>query len=186
MSRLDSKKKGKMKVKPLNSRNLELLSCERWMTLEVHTVKPLDCVAHARALLEEHRINELPVVKDGMLVGIVTDRDLRDAFDSVTTSAKLAGAVEPVPQTPDAIPVEAVMTRNVITLAPHSSVVNAAVVMRRERIGSVPIVDGGCLAGIVTRSDVLDAFVSRENGRRERADQAVPTKRKVPKRETTR
>ena len=154
----------------------EPLICERWMTMEVRTVKPLDSVAHARALLEEHRINQLPVVKDGVLIGIVTDRDLRDAVNSVTTSAKLAGTFEPVPRTGDEIPVEAVMTRNVITLAPHSTVISAAMVMRRERIGSVPIVEGDRLTGILTRSDILDAFVSRENGGGERGEQAATTR----------
>ena len=171
MSRVDFNKRGNVTENPLNSMKQEPLICERWMTMKVRTVKPLDSVAHARALLEEYRINQLPVVKDNVLVGIVTDRDLRDAVNSVTTSAKLAGTIEPVPRTGDEIPVEAVMTRNVITLAPHSSVVSAAIVMRRERIGSLPIVEGGRLAGILTRSDVLDAFVSRENGRRAREDQ---------------
>jgi acetoin utilization protein AcuB len=166
MSRLDSEKRAKVRDNPHNSRTQEPLICARWMTARLRTVKPLDSVAHARAVLEEHRINQLPVVKNGMLVGIVTDRDLRDA---VTTSAHLAGTVEPVPQAPDEIPVEAVMTHNVITLAPHSTIVTAAELMRRERIGSVPIVDRHTLAGIVTRSDILEAFVWRENGRSERA-----------------
>jgi acetoin utilization protein AcuB len=145
------------------------LICGDWMTAKVQTVKPLDSVAHARALIEEHRINQLPVVKDGVLVGIVTDRDLRDALNVVTTSANAAGTVEPVPRTPEQIPVEAVMTHNVMTLSPHSSVVAAAELMRRQRIGSVPIVDGHPLAGIITRSDILKAFVARENSRSARS-----------------
>ena len=140
----------------------DALSCDYWMTTKVHTVKPRDSVAHARALLEEYRINQLPVVKDGVLAGIVTDRDLRDAVNAVTTSAKLAAAVEPIPDTPDEIPVEAVMSANVLTLAPDRTLVAAAELMRRERIGSVPILDGHTLAGIITRSDILKAFVARE------------------------
>jgi len=148
----------------------EPLSCARWMTSRLHTVKPRDSVARARALMEEHRINQLPVIKDRVLVGIVTDRDLRDAVNTITTSAHLAGAVEPVPQTADEIAIETVMTHNVITLSPHSNIITAAELMRRERIGSVPIVDGHSLAGIVTRSDILEAFVCRENGKTGRAD----------------
>jgi acetoin utilization protein AcuB len=53
-----------------------------------------------------------------------------------------------------------VMTTNVLTLTPHDSMVDAARLMRRERIGAVPIVDGNRLVGILTRSDVLDAFVA--------------------------
>lgn len=141
----------------------QAMICERWMTMEVHTVKPFDSVAYARALLEQYRINQAPVVKNGVLVGIVTDRDLRDAVNTVTVSAQLAGDIE-APQLPNEIPVEVVMSRNVIALPPHATLVNAAMVMRRERIGSVPIADGAHLVGILTRSDILDAFVARENG----------------------
>ena len=145
-------------------------TCARWMTSHLYTVKPRDSVARARAILEEHRINQLPVVKDGMLVGIVTDRDLRDAVNTVATSAQQAGAVERAPQTADEIPVETVMTHHVIALALHSTLTNAAELMRRERIGSVPIIDGQSLVGIVTRSDILQAFVSRAIRKSERAE----------------
>jgi acetoin utilization protein AcuB len=148
----------------------ERLSCAQWMASRLCTVKPHDSVARARALLEEHRINQLPVVKNRVLFGIVTDRDLRDAVNTVATSAHLAGTVEPAPQAADEIPVEMVMTQNVITLAPHSSIITAAELMRRERIGSVPIVDGQSVVGIVTRSDILKAFVSLENDKPRRAN----------------
>ncbi len=174
MSRLDSKKRAEGREKPLNSRRQQPLVCERWMALEVQTVKPRDSVAHARALLEERRINQLPVVKDGKLVGIVTDRDLRDAVNTVTTSAKLAGMAEQAPESPDQIPVEAVMTSNVMTLSPHSSLVTAAELMRRERIGGVPIIDGDSLVGIITRSDILEAFVAREHGNHKPTSRAGP------------
>ena len=140
----------------------EPLSCARWMTSRVLTIKPRESVARARAMIEEYRINQLPVIKDGLLMGIVTDRDLRDAVNAVTTSAHLAGTSEPVPQTADAIPVETVMTEQVMTLASHSTIITAAELMRRERIGSVPIVDGQSLVGIVTRSDILKAFITLE------------------------
>jgi len=139
------------------------LICSDWMTAKVQTVKPLDSVAHARAFIEERRINQLPVVKDGVLVGIVTDRDLRDAVNAVTISANAARTMESIPGAPEQIPVEAVMTHNVMTLSPDTSVVAAAELMRRERIGSVPIVDGTELVGIITRTDILKAFVARED-----------------------
>jgi acetoin utilization protein AcuB len=150
------------------TKDQEPLICQDWMTAVVHTVSPSDTVAYARTLLAKNRINQLPVLREGLLVGIVTDRDLRGAVRTVTTSPKLTETAQSALQTPDRITIEAVMTRDVITLVPHSTVVNAAVVMRRQRIGSVPIVDGGRLVGIVTRSDILDAFVSRESGQRKR------------------
>ncbi len=162
MPRLDSHNRKNMTPR---SRTENQLICKDWMTAKVHTVKPLDSVAHARALIEEHRINQLPVVKDGMLVGIVTDRDLRNAVDAVAASANAARTVESAPAAPEQIPVEAVMTHKAITLSPSSSVVAAAELMRRERIGSVPIVDGHALVGIITRSDILKVFITRENAR---------------------
>jgi len=168
MPQPDSQKKGNVNPHEPEPGTSGQLICGDWMTAKVHTVKPLDSVAHARALIEEHRVNQLPVLKDGMLVGIVTDRDLRDAVSAVTASAKAARTIEPAPDAPEQIPVEAVMTRNVMTLSPHSSVVAAAELMRRERIGSVPIVDGRALVGIITRSDILKVFVVRETNRAQR------------------
>lgn len=132
---------------------------ERWMKFAVHTVKPLDSVAHARALLEEHRINQLPVVVNGRLVGIVTDRDLRDAPRAVQIASTEAGDKGAAPTTPEQIPVETVMTTNVLTLEPKDSLTRAASLMRQERIGAIPIVENGVLRGIITRSDLLDAFL---------------------------
>jgi len=62
-----------------------------WMKVPSHTVKPYDSVAHARAILEQYRINQLPVVVNERLTGIVTDRDLRDAPQAVQVSAAAAG-----------------------------------------------------------------------------------------------
>jgi len=112
-------------------------------------------------MLEEHRINQLPVVVKGALVGIITDRDLRDAFPSVFEAPEFIPDMPRKPlRDPDEIRVEEVMTRNVITLGPDDALAGAASLMRRERIGAVPIVEGDMLVGILTRSDVLDAFIA--------------------------
>ena len=133
------------------------MEVERWMKRQLHSVKPLDTIRHARELMENHRINQLPVVVEGRLVGIVTDRDLRDAFPSVFDSSY---RTETGRADPGAITVEAVMTPYVLTLKPQDSMTDAARLMRRERVGAVPVVDGNRLVGLITRSDVLDAFVS--------------------------
>jgi acetoin utilization protein AcuB len=148
---------------------------EKWMKREVRCVKPLDSIQHAREIMEEHRINQLPVVAGSKLVGIVTDRNLRDAFPSVFESPPFGKAHKlPKEADPKRITVEMVMTPNVVTLGPKDSVVEAANVMRRERIGAVPIVDGHHLVGILTRSDVLEAFVTlAEGGRLGSPDKAL-------------
>jgi acetoin utilization protein AcuB len=131
---------------------------DAWMKRSVITVKPQDSVLHARELLEKHRINQLPVSVDGCLVGIVTDRDIRDAFPSVfeipPRRKSRANGTDPT-----AVPIEDVMSRNVVTMAPQALVADAARIMRRERIGAIPVVEGERLVGILTRSDVLDALV---------------------------
>ena len=125
--------------------------CESWMTPRPFTVIPSDSLGHARKLLKLHRINQLPVVtrRGNKLLGIVTDRDLR-----VATGATFAD-----------LSVESVMSGPAIALARHSTLICAAEIMRVCRIGSVPIVDGESVVGIVTRSDILEAFVAFANGR---------------------
>lgn len=136
-----------------------MMKIEPWMKHPVVTVKPQDSAKHAREVMERHRINQLPVVVDGRLIGIVTDRDLRDAYPSVFDSAEAVGRRHKVGTDPATISVESVMTRDVFTLAPGAFVADAARIMRRERIGAIPIVDGKRLVGILTRTDVLDAFI---------------------------
>lgn len=129
----------------------ESTTCETWMTSKLYTVLPSDSLDHARDLLKIHRINQLPVVARDRktLLGIVTDRDLRDA--KMPAFADLS--------------VKPVMAQPAITLARHSTLINACEVMRLSRIGSVPITDGETLVGIVTRSDILEAFVAFSHGR---------------------
>jgi acetoin utilization protein AcuB len=129
------------------------------MKAPVYSIKPRDTIAHARALLEEHRINQLPVVVKGAVVGIITDRDLRDAFPSVFDASGFQGDSRKPTRDPEQVTVEEVMTEKVLTLAPDAPLGEAAQLMRRERVGAVPVVEGDHLVGIVTRSDILLAFV---------------------------
>jgi len=97
-----------------------------WMKYPAITVKPRDSADHAREVMEKHRINQLPVVVDDRLVGIVTDRDLRDAFPSVFDSAEAFGRrTRASGVDPATIPVADVMTPTVLTLAPVASVADA-------------------------------------------------------------
>ncbi len=109
------------------------------MARKVVTTDPQRSVADARALLKRHRIRQVPVVRGGRLVGIVTDRDLRSA--AVTK------------------PVAEVMTARPFTLAPDASVDEAARLLRTYKIGALPVVDGNELVGLITAADILDAFV---------------------------
>jgi acetoin utilization protein AcuB len=136
------------------------MDIERWMKKVVQVVRPRDSILRAREVMEKHRVNQLPVVVKGRVVGIVTDRDLRDAFPSAFEAPRRGREDRRAAPDPRDVPVDAVMTANVLTLGPGDSMASAARLMRRERIGAIPIVDQDRLVGIVTRSDVLDAFVA--------------------------
>jgi acetoin utilization protein AcuB len=141
------------------------------MQCPVVSVKPRDSAAHARAVMEQHRINQLPVLEGPRLAGIVTDRDLRDAFPSLAESATLTPGEGVAPET---IPVEDVMTRDVLTVEPETSLTDAARILRRERIGTLPVVSGGHLVGMLARSDLLEALVQLLD------DEAAPRGSRAP------
>jgi len=130
---------------------------EHWMKHPVVVVKPRDTALHAREMMEHHRLNQLPVVRGTEVIGIVTDRDLRDAFPSAFEPLEERRR-KPAGTDPAKIHVEDVMTPDVLTLRPQDALIEAARIMRHERIGAVPVVDGGRLVGIITRTDLLAAL----------------------------
>lgn len=135
------------------------MEIRKWMKHPVHAVKPLDSIQHARELMERHRVNQLPVLVDGRLAGIVTDRDLRDAFPSVFDAPSLSRKRTVDVTDPRSVPVELVMTANVTTVGPSDSIAAAARLMRKQRIGALPVVERERVVGMLTRSDILDGFV---------------------------
>lgn len=132
------------------------MTVSQWMTKEVMTVEVFDSIGLARRIMAKNRINQLPVLDGGKLVGIVTDRDLRDAYP---TSMVINRGKE-IDRFADTYTVEEVMSHNVMTVHPATPLATAVRLLRQHRIGSLPVVDGGKLVGIITRTDVLD-FVLR-------------------------
>jgi acetoin utilization protein AcuB len=127
----------------------------------VRSVRPRDSAQHARDLMERHRVNQLPVLHEDRVVGIVTDRDLRDAFPSALESAvgEFSPRRRPPAGTdPETIVVEDLMTHDVLTVSADTPLAEAARLMRSERIGAVPVVERGHVVGILARSDLLEAL----------------------------
>jgi len=129
------------------------------MTKSVMTIKPQDTLCQARERLAKYRINQLPVVVNDKLVGIVTDRDVRDAYPS---SLRLFHGKD-IDEFGDSHTVEEIMTYNVVAISPGTSLREAAQRIRRQRFGALPVVENGKLVGIITRSDLLDAMLVEEN-----------------------
>lgn len=134
------------------------MNVSHWMTKSVLTVKPHDTLRHARELMTKHRINQLPVVVNDKLVGIVSDRDIRDAYPS---SLRLLRGKD-IDEFADSYTVEEVMTYNVIAVTSQTSLREAAQRLRRQRFGALPVLDNGKLMGIITKSDLLDAMLAGE------------------------
>jgi len=110
------------------------------MSKKVKVVQGQHTLDEARALLDRHRIRQLPVMRSKALVGIVTDRDLRSANKAART-------------------VQDVMTAKVFTASPDMPVDEAARALCQHKINALPVVEKNKLVGILTTSDVLDAFV---------------------------
>lgn len=126
------------------------------MSRDPITVTPDDTLATALRLTRAHRIRHLPVVgKNGRLAGILSDRDIRLAMPSPLTVAD-AERMDFLERTP----IAATMTREVITIGDADAIEDAAKLLYKHRIGSLPVVDAeGRLHGILTETDILHAFV---------------------------
>jgi acetoin utilization protein AcuB len=114
----------------------------------VVTVEASTTVTEAYRTMHDRTIRHLPVVEDGALAGVVTDRDLRYA-----TSRLHPSPVE------GETPVRQIMTKDVITAGPRDPVEEAARILRMRRIGCLPVLDGDDLVGIVTVTNLLDAII---------------------------
>src|SRR5829696_4313339 len=141
-----------------------MLLVRDWMTEHLVTLSPEASVAEALTLCRERRIRHIPILDEGRLVGIVSDRDLRDASPALGDPERARILQE--------IPVADVMSQEVITVDPQDSIENAAQQMYEQKIESLPVVSDGAVAdagsavaeeevlGIVTSSDVMRALVT--------------------------
>jgi acetoin utilization protein AcuB len=124
------------------------------MTSDIQTVTPTTTVADALAITRSHAIRHLPVTEDGRLVGLVTDRDLRLAMPAPWEQSEAAQIKELSGRT-----VAELMTRDVISVGPDVLIEDAAKTFYEKRIGCLLVMEGEKLAGILTASDLLRAFV---------------------------
>ncbi len=126
------------------------------MSRRVLAVETFDSIGIARQLMAKQRVNQLPVLENEKLVGIVTDRDIRDAYP---TSLMINRGKE-IDRFADSVTVEEVMSHDVMVVQPDMSLAAAVSLLRRHRIGSLPVMKSGKLVGIITRSNILDFVLS--------------------------
>ena len=125
------------------------------MTKTLVTVTPDTSVHEARTLMQQRKIRHLPVLDHGQLVGIISDRLLRTVLPSPATSL----SVWEVNYLLDRLTVGEVMTHFVMTVTPQTLASEAAGRMLGQKIGALPVVEDGRLVGMLTRSDILRAFL---------------------------
>jgi len=114
----------------------------KWMTPHPISVEPAEKLSGVRARMIEGHFRTMPVLSDGKLVGVITDRDLRRHEGYLDhTEVRLA------------------MTMEVATVNASTPVHAAAKILLERRIGALPVVEGQRLVGIISISDVLRAFL---------------------------
>jgi acetoin utilization protein AcuB len=145
------------------NQQLKSIRVSDWMTETVLAVETFDSIAIARQLMAKHRVNQLPVLDHDNLVGIVTDRDIRDAYPT----SMMIDQTKAIDEFAEKVTVEEVMTHDLLVVRPETPLGTAVSLLRKHRVGSLPVVKNKILVGIITRSDILD-FVLDGGGKRRR------------------
>ncbi len=127
------------------------------MTPNPITVTKQTTVMDALQLMQKHKFRRLPVMEGDKLIGIVTDRDLSRLTPSpaTTLSAFELNYLLEKSTVADAL----AKNHRLITISPNAFIEEAALLMRDNNIGAIPVVDDGKLVGIITETNIFDAFV---------------------------
>lgn len=133
-----------------------MITVREIMTTDPYTLRPGDTIADAQRLMAERHVRHLPIVDEaGQLVGLVSQRDVLAA--DLSRVAPLADADREAFES--AVPLRELMTRDLEVVGPDDSLRLAALRLQRQRIGCLPVVDDGRLAGIVTDYDFVGVAI---------------------------
>ncbi|HUY20616.1 MAG TPA: CBS domain-containing protein [Candidatus Binataceae bacterium] len=113
-----------------------------YMTPKPTTIGPRDRLESAKALMDAEKFHRLPVIEDGRLTGILSERDIRSHQGYLKTTL-----------------VDAAMSSDPVTVTPETSLEEVATLMLNRQIGGLPVIEDGKLVGIITVSDMLKAFL---------------------------
>jgi acetoin utilization protein AcuB len=127
-----------------------------WMSKDPITITDETSMMKAIHLMKQNRFRRLPVLHEGRLVGIVSDRDLKEASPSKATTLDVHELYYLLAE----LHVKDIMTRDPVVVSPDSTVEHAAQLMLENTISGLPVVDdAGKVVGILTQSDVFRAFM---------------------------
>ncbi len=129
---------------------------QNWMTRNPTTIEADTPFLEARLILKEKKIRHLPVLDRGRLIGVVSDRDLKEAAPSGATTLDVYELNYLLAK----MKVRDLIKRDPITIKPTNSVEKAAQVMHDHKIGCLPVVDdAGALVGLITETELLEVMV---------------------------
>lgn len=124
----------------------------RIMNTYLMTIPPDTSLQKAKEIIDEKRINHLLVVdKNGDLTGIVSDRDIKQTSASPATALSVHELNYLLTQ----LTVEQIMSKKIITIPPGTTIERAALIMQKNRINALPVIEDEKLVGIITSSDVM-------------------------------
>jgi acetoin utilization protein AcuB len=132
---------------PRSLKGRNTMDVSRWMTKNPVVVESKDNLATVRRKMDQGNFHRVPVVDDGKLVGMVSDRDLREHVGSLG-DVKVNGA----------------MTKPVVSAAPTTMLEQAANLLVKHKVGGLPVVEQGKVVGIITATDLLRAFAELLGG----------------------
>jgi acetoin utilization protein AcuB len=125
------------------------------MQTQVITATPAMSLAEVQRLMRDNHIRHVPVVSGKRLVGMMTDRDLREASPSPATTLTRGEIAYQMETTP----IKTCMTQDVVWVCPGMNMIDAARLLVHRKIGCLPVVDNGALVGVVTEIDCVRAFL---------------------------
>ena len=129
---------------------------EQRMTANPITITSTATIADASELMRANKFRRLPVVDDGKLVGLVTDRDLREVAPSPATTLSIFELNYLLAK----MQIKDIMQKKVITIQGPATIEEAAILLYNHRIGGLVVVDEqGTVTGVITETDIFKCFV---------------------------
>ena len=126
-----------------------------YMTTEVTALQETDSLLDAAMIFVRSSFRHVPVVRDKKVVGIITERDVKQFAPSLLSRT----SAEEYNQVMETTPISRVMTREPAVLTPNQPVFDAATVLHSKRVGCMPVVENGELVGIITTTDLLGLLI---------------------------
>jgi acetoin utilization protein AcuB len=135
-----------------------MLTVSDMMTTVPDTINSTTSLRDIIGMMKTEGYRHLPIVDDGKLVGIITDRDIRLVMNSPMVLHERRQDEELI----DTVTAESCMTANPVTVTPETPAYHAAEILSIYKFDALPVVDNEKLVGIVTVTDFLDYFATNQ------------------------